>query len=232
MIVKTVFLAVFLFSVGVALGQRDSTIRSKTVDTVRVQTFARDEARPWYDSTALPAFTALAITLIGLFINIYIAKNGWKLALTLSEKQIQSNAMLASKEFNAKLHADNRQQWIIHVRDCISQLITQCTLLNIAFQEQMKETHRIQTIHEKVTLFRNQLRLLLNPEIPEHRKVFDDLVELMTLLDRHLLNSERPEEPFDNVGVLRLTDMVIESGRTVLYTEWQKIQNAQTKYFS
>jgi hypothetical protein len=221
----------FIFSflmTGIIYGQRDS-IHNIRIDTLRVQTIDNGTTKTWYESPALPAIAALVITLVGILVNIYIAKKNWKNTLDLSNKQFKDNADLASKQFDSKLYADNRQEWINKVRDCMSELITHCNLLNIAFQE--NDNQHKQSIHEKVTLHRNQLRLFLTPEITVHKKVLEDLSELMNLLDRHLLNSQRPVEPFDNVGIMRLSDKVIESGRDMLYVEWAKIQEAQKKYF-
>ena len=204
--------------------QRDSFNKIK-IDTLRVQTIDNETTKTWYESSALPAIAALVITLIGILVNIYIAKKNWKNTLDLADKQYRDNGNLASRQFNSKLFTENRQEWIDKVRDCISELITYCNLLNIAFQE--NDSRRKESIHEKVTLHRNQLRLFLTLEIAEHKKVLDDLSELMNLLDRHLLNSQRPGEEFDNIEIMRLSDKVIESGRRMLYAEWGKIQEAQ-----
>lgn len=222
-----IFVFSFILS-KITYAQKDSTYKFKAIDTLRVQTINKENVKPWYESNALPAFAALAITVCGFFINIYIAKNNWKNTLELAGTQNKNNTILASKQFNSTLYSNNRQEWINKVRDCISELITQCAVLNISFQE--NDFQRKQTAHEKVTLFRNQLRLFLSPEIAAHKKVLENLHELMNLLDLHLMKSSHPNEDFDNVGVMTLSDMLVEYGRTMLYEEWGKIQEAQAKY--
>lgn len=51
--------------------------------------------------------------------------------------------------------------------------------------------------------------------------------DLVNELDRHMLNNRHRIENYDNLEFMQKSDRVIDGGRALLYTEWQKIQNAK-----
>ncbi len=228
MIRQIVTVFIFLFTVLTVSGQRDSVSHIK-VDTLRVQTIDSKSSKNWYESPALPSITALAIALAGIAVNLIIAYSNQKMILKQTAIQNTNNTELAAKKYIADLHAANRQEWINKVRDCASELTTQCKVLNIAFQENNPQDEKM--AHEKVTLYRNQLLLYLNDKIPEHKAVLRHLSALMDILDKHLFKSHHQDEPFDNAAFMKCSTDVIEMTREMLYAEWGKIQEAQKRYF-
>jgi hypothetical protein len=198
-----------------------------SVDTVRVQSVGKDAPKSWIESTAMPWIASIIIAILGLLVNIAIARSTRNTSLEMTETQIKNSTRLAAHQFNATLNSSNRQEWINDVRDCISELITQCNLLNISFQEEPKNKDREKEIHQKVTLYRNKLRLFLSTEIEQHKMFLDELREFINILDRHFLNSRNPVEDYDNIAFARKSDSVIELGRALLYFEWHKIQNVR-----
>jgi hypothetical protein len=213
-------IAPFLFSLLVTsalVAQRDSTYKVR-LDTLRVQSLSQPTSEPWYRSSAALAYGALIVSVGSVLVSLYVSSKTWK-----------KNAELSARQANSKLYADNRQEWVNKVRDCLSNLLTACGQLNISFQQ--KSVENDYPLHEKVSLYRNQLRLYLNPQIAAHAAVLEELRLLIGQLDRHLLNRDRVDEPFGNVGFMELSDRVINSGRDMLYKEWGKIQAYQDKYF-
>jgi len=198
-----------------------------SVDTLKVQNLEKESAKHWFESAAMPWVASIIVAILGLAVNIAVAISTRRTSLKMVDTQIQNSTKLAASQFNATLNSSNRQEWINDVRSCISELITQCNLLNISFQEEPKNKDRERDIHEKVSLYRNKMRLYLSTEIEQHKRFLDEMKEFINILDRHLLNSDNKMEDFDNIEFMRKSDSMIELGRALLYFEWHKIQNVK-----
>jgi hypothetical protein len=154
----------------------------------------------------------------------------WILALVISTLGIVANVYITNRQIRATLNTTNRQAWVNETRNVITDLMTQAKLLNIEFQESPPDRKREKEIHEIVTQNRTKLLLLLKPDKASHKELLSLLEEFINTLDEHLLNSRAKNErglyiPFDNVKFSIQSDKIIESGRTLLYDEWRKIQS-------
>lgn len=192
--------------------QKQITIPPKIiVDTVRIQSIEPKNIKTvWYRDNNMPWIIALIISIIGILINLLIAN-----------KQIRANLN--------QVNANNRQSWVTETRNVITNLITQANLLNIEFQDIESNEIRKKDLHEKFNYNKNKLFLLLKPEKEKHKLLVDALNALMFTLDEHMLNSKLKDSkkvsiPFDNNKFMIQTEKVIESGRSLLYDEWSKIQ--------
>lgn len=153
----------------------------------------------------LPSISALLVVIISTFGAIYIGK-----------RQINSN---------------NSKDWVIDIRNTISELITQANLLNIEFQETTVNSDKRKAIHEKFVYNKNKLYLLLKPENKKHKILIDSLGELLTILDTHLLNSKANNNPslnigfipYDNGRFMAQTTKVVDNARDLLTKESKKI---------
>lgn len=198
------------------------------VDTLRIQQIEKTPSvKEWYESNAMPWVVSLIIALISVGVNLIISYSTRKTTIKTVRDQIDNSTKLASLKYNSTLNSTNRQEWINTVRDCISELITQCKLLNAEFQEATQSRERKNSLHEKVTYNRNKLRLLLSPQIQQHTDFLNSMKELIDVLDKHLLNSNHNIKEYDNFDFMQKSDKVIDSGRELLYFEWQKIQNVK-----
>jgi len=85
-------------------------------------------------------------------------------------------------------------------------------------------------LHEKVTMNRTKLLLLLKPNKEKHQVLLESLRELIDTLDTHFFNRKAKEKhalniPNDNGKFLFEMNQVVENGRNLLYDEWTKIQS-------
>lgn len=221
----------------------DTLKTSTRIDTLKVQAIqTKKDSEP----SNMPWIAALIVGALTVAANYIIAKINKDTAIRnidtqiktsteaankqiestkeIAIKQITNSQELASQSYNATLKSQNRQQWINTVRDTLSEFFTQAKLLNAEFQETQKNKPRQVELHEKVTLQRAKLSLLLNPELPTHKKLIDAIMEVLTTLDLHMSNSKN-NMPFDNVQFMANNEAVIKAGRDLLYSEWRKIQN-------
>ncbi|MEI9909187.1 MAG: hypothetical protein WDO71_05730 [Bacteroidota bacterium] len=132
---------------------------------------------------------------------------------------------MASLEYISTLNSTNRQEWINDVRHCISDLLTQCKLLNMEFQEPIQNEELKKKLHEKINYNRNKLRLLLSPQISQHENLLKSTEELIGILEKHMNRSDHDVNEYDNFSFLQKSDNIIDIGRELLYFEWQKIQS-------
>lgn len=113
------------------------------------------------------------------------------------------------------------------VRDSISELIANCIKINIEFQDPGDNAKQIiKDIHEKISLHRSKLRLLLstNPKKTTHSNLLNSMKELIDKLDHHVLNYRNNVNDWNNQVFQTACNKVVEDGRTLLYAEWKEIQ--------
>lgn len=223
-------ISLFLISVA-CFGQQykiDTVKSSSTVlvptkldiDTLKIQTIDKAESpKSWYRDENMPWIIALVISILGIIINLII-----------SNRQIQANRETTLNQIKATLSTKNRQDWVSETRNVIAELITQAKLLNIEFQERNQNDERKKMLHEKVTMNRTKLLLLLKPDKDKHQTLLASLTDLINTLDEHLLNRRAKDEsnlniPYNNGKFLSQIDKVVENGRDLLYDEWGKIQS-------
>ena len=201
-----------------------------------------------YEQNNAPWISALVIGFLTVITNIIIARINKMAAIKNVEKQaeistdiakkqiensktiaienIKNSQILAINQFNSTLKANNRQEWINELRNTLSELLAVCKQMNIEFQDSNKDQSRIKELHEKVTFNRNKILLLLDPDNKDtHKTLFDSLHKFINILDDHLLNSKHDLRDYKNWDFSLEYDTIIENGRKLLYTEWQKIQN-------
>ncbi len=162
----------------------------------------------------LPSLIAIIVVIISTLGAIYIGK-----------KQINGSSKTALRQIDTV----NRQAWVVDTRNTISKLITQANLLNIEFQEKPINKGKLKDLHKKFSYHKNKLSLLLNPNIEEHEIMLKSLDEMMETLDTHLSNSKKNNKgvksfSYDNIKFMTQSNKVIESGRKLLYDEWERIQ--------
>ncbi|OYU95648.1 MAG: hypothetical protein CFE21_10945 [Bacteroidetes bacterium B1(2017)] len=224
-------LTAIFFLLSIAFGQQnkqDTTLKSLTVsiqsklsvDTLRIQSLSVNEtAQVWYKDENMPWIIALIISILGIIINLII-----------SNRQIQANRETTLIQIKATLSANNRQDWVTETRNVISEVMTQAKLLNIEFQEKYQNDERKKILHEKVTMSRIKLLLLLKSDKETHKLLLASLTDLINTLDEHLLNRKAKDVnnfniQYDNGKFLTQMDKVVENGRDLLYDEWGKIQS-------
>lgn len=198
-------------------------------------------------SDILPSLIALIVVLISTGGAIYIGKRQINIQIKNGEEQLRSQEAQSQEQLKVsreqiqettnttlkQINSVNRQAWVIETRNTIAEMTGQANLLNIEFQEKKLNREKIKIVHEKFTYNKNKLSLLLKPEKEKHKLLIDSMIELMTTLDSHLLNSNANNNPdlnigyipYDNGKFIAQTNKVIEYGRNLLYDEWAKIQS-------
>jgi hypothetical protein len=197
------------------------------LDTLKFKTIDGSFPKKWYESNSMPWISALLIAVLTVGVNVWISYATRRTSIKIAQQQIENTLKNTISQFHATLNSQNRQDWINEVRNCISELLTQCKLLNSEFQEPKQDMESQKKLHEKVSFNRNKLRLLLSPHLDKHKILLDSMIDLINDLDRHMLNSKHRLEDYDNFGFMQKEDKIIEDGRELLYFEWQKIQNAK-----
>ena len=112
-----------------------------------------------------------------------------------------------------------------------------CQRVNDAVQEseyrisgRTRNDNNRKILHEKVSYQKFKLQLLLSAGIPKHQELRASVHEIMKILDFHVhMTPERFREYNQNPEFFALSEKIIEQGRDLLYTEWQKIQKHQFK---
>jgi len=222
------------------------TLKTKTIiDTLKVQ-FSQHLSKE-NGSNNMPWIAAIFVGVLTVIANYIIARINKNTAIRnikdqvetstqianlqiestkeIALQQISNSQKLASHGFNATLKTQNRQQWINLVRDTLTDFSTHSKILNAEFQEAYFDRTRQIELHEKVTRTRVKLTLLLNPKIETHNNLLEAISELLTVLDLHLYESKGTEKEFKNLNFSSCNEAVIKSGRDLLYSEWQKIQD-------
>lgn len=229
---KIVLLLTFIFFFGVSSygskNKLDTIMEHKvrtmpssiSIDTITVKNIEPiGNTQSWYQDDKMPWIIALITTIAGIFINLWI-----------SNRQIKSNRKLSLKQIKATLSTNNRQEWITETRNTLSELLTYAKQLNVEFQEKSENIEIKKKLHEKVTINRTKLLLLLNLEKEKHKILYNSMYELISTLDKHLGNKKAKVEhniiiPNDNGEFLQQMEKVIEDGRALFYDEWRKIQS-------
>lgn len=248
-----IYIFILLSCSTIVIGQTpkiDSSLTDKTKaltankfvsDTLKIQTIETNPIeKSWFSQKNMPWIGAIIIAILTVVTNILIAKSNLKSARKNLEQQIQSSTVIANnqidsnrettiRQFRATLNTNNRQAWVTDVRNVISDLLTQAKLLNIEFNASSINIEKKEILHEKVTYSHIKLLLLLDPSKEHHKPTLKSLVDLMNVLDTHLLNSEAREKQGlmiqnDNLEFMKHQQKIIEESRKLLYAEWGKIQ--------
>lgn len=167
----------------------------------------------WYQYN-MPWIATLAISIITITINLWISKTGFK--------ESRANLRL---QVSAALSSNNRQKWIDELRITVGEVSANAKMLNIEFQDPAVNLDRKKTLMEKLSLSKNKLLLLLDPEKELHMKVITALEALLNVLDGHLfLHPTFDKERFNNADYMNSDKELIIATRNLLYAEWKKIQ--------
>lgn len=240
MLQKTFLLISCLFFLSIINGQNNKgdtkgaiylTQGKIVLDTLKVQTIEQKQIeKTWYKDNNMPWIAAILISLLSFALNIFLANANQKESRLNINKQIESSSQIANNQIKATLNTNNRQAWVTEVRNVLCELITQSKSFNIELHESTINIAKKKELHEKVTYSHTKLLLLANPDIEYHKPLLSALVAFMTVLDRELLNSEMSPEmrlqyKSDNVDFFAALQKIIDSGRSLLYAEWGKIQS-------
>jgi len=242
-ILTLLFSAIILFPTDFAQVKKDQllkpkadiiikvdTLKTRTVtDTLKVQissspSTSEKNDRPWQIPVLVGIFAFVA-TITASLINKQTTLKSIDTNKEIAIKQIQHSHYATVHQFNSTLKTKNRQDWINDVRNTISEFISSSIKINIEFQDPSTESkQKIKDIHEKITINRAKLKMLLNPEKPLHNNVLISMDDLMDIYDSHLLNFRTKLGTYDNNKFKIAADKLIDNGRILSYSEWQKIQ--------
>lgn len=196
------------------------TIKSKIkIEPLQIEILTSKEKK---ESNNMPWIIALIVGVLTFIANIIASIVNRRISLGT----IQTNKEIAIHQFNSTLKTKNRQDWIDNVRDTLSVFVSNCVKVNIEIQDPSETENRdkIKDIHEKIVLNRIKLQLLLNPEKELHNSILNLISEFIDILDKHMLNYENGLQKYDNDEFISAYIKIAESGRKLLYNEWQKIQ--------
>lgn len=206
------------------------TLKTRTiVDTLKVQIIpskkeTEQNNRPWIIALIVGILTFIAIITASL-INKWVAIKGINSSKEIAIQQIENSQSLNLHQFNSTLKTKNRQDWVNDLKNAMSEFMANCVKINIEFQDPGEDNkEKIKDIHEKITLNRTKMRLLLNPKKELHNNLLTSMTEFVNILDMHILNYRGNINYYKNIDFQKTSDKVVENARELLYNEWQKIQ--------
>lgn len=230
-LIKITPLLIFLFLISA-----ESFSQSDSLHIIQKDSLASDNAKGesrnvpltgWYESKSMPWIASIFVGVLTVITNLIISHYTRSTSLRIVKAQIDSSSRLANIQFQATLNSKNRQDWINDVRNAISEFSTHVRQLNIQLQEKEIDRSMVFSLHERVQLFKSKIRLLLSPQIETHQHFLIAQEDLMNVLEDHLLKSKGGYGEYNNQAFIVNLNSMVEKGREMLYSEWQKIQNAK-----
>lgn len=221
-----------------SLTNYNGTIASQIItDTLKVQFIpvnsnSNHNNNSWRITLTVGILAFLA-TLIAASLSGWIAIKGIRTNKEIAVNQIENLQRNTRMQFFATLKTKNRQDWINEVRTSISELIANCIKINIEFQNQgNNSTQKIKDIHEKISLHRAKLLLLLsaNTNKTTHSELLASMKTLIDKLDNHILNYRNNINDWNNFEFQNACDKLVEDGRNLVYGEWKEIQQFENYY--
>ena len=201
----------------------------KSIDTLKVQFLPQikekeQNDKPWQIALLVGILTFIA-TVFASLLNRRITLKSLVANKDIAIKQIENSQLVTLHQFNSTLKTKNRQEWVNELRNTMSEFMANCTKINVEFQDPSNDSReRIKDIHEKITLNRTKLRLLLDPEKDLHNKLLSSMSDFVNIIDEHVLNYRGNINHYKNFDFQKTSDTMIENARVLLYSEWQKIQ--------
>ncbi len=185
---------------------------------------------------SMPWIASLIIGMMTVIVSVKVSKASSKnvdkqieASTRIAIEQINSSKELALTEFKATLNSKNRQDWINEVRNCLSEYITQCRMLNIECQNTPISSEKFEDYFSKTNYNYYRLLLLLKHNKDEHSPLFTLLNEMSGLMDKHILNARHEINDYDNVAILQKQNEIVKAGMELFYFEWNKIQKMENK---
>jgi hypothetical protein len=164
-----------------------------------------------------PAIVALLIGVISALINLWVSHTLKKSNEKNLQRQIDNAKETTITQFKATIAAKNRQDWINEVRQELSELIANGSLMRIELKvtRDIKEMNKYQfNMHYSLS----KIETLLNPEKPEQKLILAD-AELFVSNCTECFKKENTEE------YLLLKQRLYENGRKLFGIHWTKIKN-------
>jgi outer membrane murein-binding lipoprotein Lpp len=187
-------------------------------DTLKILTINKLPNSTWLSAANMPWIVTLLIGASTVLINVFIAKMSRKNTFTQIEnsliialKQIESSKELAKTNFNANLSANNRQKWIDELRNTLSELIANGSMI-VGCESSDKMDEYI----TKTSLLKAKIDLLLNTHKSEH-------IAVIEATNNFVISCK--EQPFDINKFHQAKSEILQAGRNLFAINWEKIKN-------
>ena len=145
---------------------------------------------------------SLIVAAVAVFVGPFVT-------LHVGRKQIELSRRIASRQIVAPM----RQAWINALRDKLAELSNSALLYwNTEFDRRAEEEqHRLFLIEE-------QIKLLINPDEPDHKELVAAIKNLLWALQKGVLKDSGNDFSLARERVLLL-------GQKILKTEWNRVKN-------
>jgi hypothetical protein len=217
-----------LFADSIEISRKNSTQNriDKTVsDTIIVihSDIRKSNYKEKQDNN-MPWIVALTIGVLSAIINIIIAVIQQKSnrrnidrqlesAKETIQEQIKNSKDIAILDFNRSVKSQNRQEWINKLRDLISEIDMNLTL--IAYSSREKTAQRVM----EIDLLKNKIDLMLNQSESEHETLFKFLITYVAEATRSdIMSATRHKE---------LREQCFNAAKIVLKKEWERVKKGE-----
>lgn len=176
------------------------------------------------ENNNMPWIVALIIGVLSVIINIIIAviqqrSNQRSIDKQLDsaketmKEQIKNSKDIAILDFNRSVKSQSRQEWINKIRDLISEIDMNLTLM--AYSPIEKTAQRAM----EIDLLKNKIDLMLNQSEPEHEALFKSLCTYITEATRpEIMLATRHKE---------LRENCFNAAKILLKMEWERVKKGE-----
>lgn len=165
----------------------------------------------------MPWIAALIIGILSAFVNLWLSDRQRKSNEKNLNKQIDNSKEIAITQFKSTLSTKNRQEWLIELRNAISEAITHSRM--IFLERNKRENRNSEAIIKYVEKFLNadaKIKLLLNDKNQNQKSVLDAVSKL---LDAAIYDGKENKEFVENIY-----KNVIATSRQLFEYHWNKIK--------
>lgn len=210
--------------------QQHSNEYKLNIDTLKLQSIIdKSDTVPFYKNTNMPYFISVIIVLLSFLLNWCIAKMNERTVLKSIEsskdiaiKQIKNSQDVAILEFKTTLKTQNIQDWLNDIRNCISEFLSQCTLINVIMLRTNinEKVEELKPYFEKMIFNKNKIGMLLSMDEKDQKELFDSIQEMKRI-------SLEPEKDYEAELFKKQEEIVVKNARHFFVKHWKNINDTK-----
>ncbi len=136
---------------------------------------------------------------------------------------------IAKRQISAQVISTNRQRWIDHFRDVLSEYVRDCSTLNRGYAGGAISKDEAYARYEATLLAIHKIEFMINPNEEKHAK----LILCMKSIDEKLRATMRDTtqqkglSDSDLVLIQSLTESIVKLGQGIFKSEWIRVKSGQ-----
>lgn len=182
-------------------------IKLQLQDTLKLKTISEQNNEVSFWREKMPWLSSLFIALVSVLANVFLARF-----------QRKTSIKSLREEFKATINSKNRQDWIIELRNALSEFLS--TILVIKSNQIISHTERKEYV-DKIFLSKMKILLLTNEKKQEQIELNEAVDNLMNEI--FILKTNNQEV------IKKARNDVVEKGRILISRNWEKIKNLEQK---